>query len=389
MINVPALVTAFQKRYETTPRIFRAPGRVNLIGEHTDYNDGFVLPMAIDRETVVAIAPRLDKTLRIWSLNLDDCRELDLNRIGPGRRGNWIDYAEGVASALAGKGLTLRGADIALNSDVGIGSGLSSSAALEIALGTALAAISGNLIDKLSLALAGQTAEHMHVGIQCGIMDQFTAVHALKDHAILLDCRSLEATQIRLRLNDYLVVICDSRVKHSLASSEYNQRRQDCMAGVRLLSGGLPWIRALRDLTPGQLEMHGAVLPEKLFARCRHVVSENARTLQAAEALSQGNVVEMGRLMSASHQSLRENYQVSCRELDILVESAEAQPGVLGARMTGGGFGGCTVNLVLRSNLASFQERVSLEYRSRTGITPEIFPALASAGAGEVSINQL
>jgi len=256
MINVPALVTAFQKRYETTPRIFRAPGRVNLIGEHTDYNDGFVLPMAIDRETVVAIAPRLDKTLRIWSLNLDDCRELDLNRIGPGRRGNWIDYAEGVASALAGKGLTLRGADIALNSDVGIGSGLSSSAALEIALGTALAAISGNLIDKLSLALAGQTAEHMHVGIQCGIMDQFTAVHALKDHAILLDCRSLEATQIRLRLNDYLVVICDSRVKHSLASSEYNQRRQDCMAGVRLLSGGLPWIRALRDLTPGQLEMH-------------------------------------------------------------------------------------------------------------------------------------
>jgi galactokinase len=384
MINVPDLTAAFQDRYGTRPRVFRAPGRVNLIGEHTDYNDGFVLPMAIDRETVVAAAPRPDRRLRIWSLNLDDSQELDLNRLGPGCRGHWIDYVEGIAAALAGRGLTLCGADLALNSDVGIGRGLSSSAALEMALGTALAAISGNSIDKLALALAGQTAEHRHVGIQCGIMDQFTSVHALKEHAILLDCRSLQAKQIPLPLDNHLVVICDSRVKHSLASSEYNQRRQDCRSGVHLLSGVLPEIRALRDVTLEQLEAHRTLLPEKVYGRCRHVVSENARTLRASEALAAGNVAEVGRLMSASHRSLRDDYQVSCRELDMLVESAEAQTGVLGARMTGGGFGGCTVNWVPKSSFEWFRERVSMEYQARTGITPEIFAVHAGAGAGEI-----
>ncbi len=385
MINVPELAAAFRKRYGTEPRVFRAPGRVNLIGEHTDYNDGFVLPMAIDRETVVAIAARPDRILRLWSLNLDDSQELDLNKLGPGRRGNWIDYAEGIASALAGRGLILGGADIALKSDVGIGSGLSSSAALEIALGTALSALSGNPIDKLSLALAGQAAEHLHVGIQCGIMDQFTSVNAAQGHAILLDCRSLKAKQIPLHLGEYEIVVCDSRVHHTLASSEYNQRRRDCGFGVQLLSSVLPGIRALRDVTLEQLEANRSLLSETVFRRCRHVIGENERTLQAAEALSSGNATEMGRLMSASHRSLRDDYQVSCGELDILVESAEAQSGVLGARMTGGGFGGCTVNLVKRDSFDSFRAKVSREYQVKTGITPEIFAAHASAGAGEIT----
>ena len=246
-IDIPDLVAAFQQRYGATPRIFRAPGRVNLIGEHTDYNDGFVLPMAIDRETAVAIAPRSDHILRIWSLNLDNFRELDLNNIGPGRQGSWIDYVEGIASALTSRGLALSGADIALKSDVEIGSGLSSSAALEIALGAALVAVSGGSIDKLSLALAGQTAEHLHVGIQCGIMDQFTSVHAQENHAILLDCRTLQATQIPLNLHEKGIVVCDSKVRHTLASSEYNQRRRDCQSGVKLLGAVLPGIRALRE----------------------------------------------------------------------------------------------------------------------------------------------
>ncbi len=385
MIDVPDLVAAFQERYGTMPRIFRAPGRVNLIGEHTDYNDGFVLPMAIDRETAVAIAERGDRRLRIWSLNLDDTRELDLNQIGPGHHGSWIDYVEGIASALAGRGMTLRGADIALKSDVGIGSGLSSSAALEISLGMALVALTDGSIDSLSLALAGQTAEHVHVGIQCGIMDQFTSVHALEHHAILLDCRTLHAKQIPLNLDEHEIVVCDSKVRHALASSEYNQRRRDCQSGVKLLGAVLPGIRALRDVTAGELESHRSILPETVFRRCRHVIGENARTLKAAEALSSGDVAGMGRLMSASHRSLREDYQVSCNELDILVESAQAQPGVLGARMTGGGFGGCTVSLVERSNFESFRENISREYLEKTGVAPEIFAVRASPGACQIT----
>jgi len=386
MIDIPDLIATFQRRYGAKPRVFRAPGRVNLIGEHTDYNDGFVLPMAIDRETVIAIAPRGDRRLRVWSLNLDDAREIDLDNLGPGRSGAWVDYVEGVAAALASRGVELTGADIALKSAVGIGSGLSSSAALEIAVGTALSSVAGKPIDKLSLALAGQAAEHRYVGIQCGIMDQFTSVHALKDHAILLDCRSLQAQQIPLNLGDCQVVISDSRVKHTLASSQYNQRRQDCHTGVQILSAVLPGIRALRDVTLDELETHRLLLPETVFRRCRHVIAENVRTLRAAEALSAGDVRAMGKLMSESHASLRDDYQVSCAELDILVESAASQAGVLGARMTGGGFGGCSVSLVARRTLASFRERVSKEYRAKTGINPEIFPVHASAGAEEVII---
>jgi galactokinase len=384
MIEARELAAAFKNRYGTSPRIFRAPGRVNLIGEHTDYNDGFVLPLAIDRETLVAIAPRRDSILRIWSLNLDDSKALDLGKLGRGRRGEWVDYIEGIASALTARGMNLSGADIALKSNVGIGSGLSSSAALEISLATALVAVSGSSIDPLSLALAGQTAEHVHVGIQCGIMDQYTAVHASKDHALLLDCRSLESKQIPLRLREYQVVICDSRVRHTLASSEYNLRRQDCEAGVQQLSSVLSGIRALRDVTPDQLEAHRSTLPGTVYRRCRHVIGENARTLKAADALAAGDVNQVGILMSESHRSLRDDYEVSCIELDILVESASAQPGVLGARMTGGGFGGCTVNLVRESRLDTFCEAVSSEYQARIGITPDIFAVCASPGAGEI-----
>jgi galactokinase len=385
MIEARELALAFQNRYGASPRIFRAPGRVNLIGEHTDYNDGFVLPMAIDRETLVAIAPRRDRILHVWSLDLDDSQELELEKLGPGRRGKWVDYLEGVASALTARGLNLPGADIALKSDVGIGSGLSSSAALEISFGTAMVAISGNSMDPLALALAGQTAEHVHVGIQCGIMDQYTAVHAAKDHALLLDCRSLESKQILLHLGDYMIAICDSHVRHALASSEYNLRRQDCEAGVKQLGAVLPGIRALRDVTSEQLESHRSILPEIVYRRCRHVIGENERTRTAAVALSSGDVDQVGILMSESHRSLKDDYEVSCRELDILVESAIALPGVLGARMTGGGFGGCTVNLVRQSRFEAFREAVTLGYQARSGITPDIFPVRASPGAGEIS----
>jgi galactokinase len=384
MTDTSELIAAFQSRYPGHPRIFRAPGRVNLIGEHTDYNEGFVLPIAIDRGTAVAIAARPDRRLRIWSLNLEETAELDLDRLGSGRRGTWLDYAEGVASALLSRGAILTGADIALKSDVSIGGGLASSAALEMALGFALLTVSGSRMSSVSLALAGQEAEHEHAGIHCGIMDQFVSVHALKDHAILLDCRSLEARQIPLRLEDYEVVICDSRVRHALASSEYNRRRRDCEAGIKLLGAAIPGIRALRDVPLSEFEANAPALPEPVRSRCRHVISENALTLKAADALSRGDLTEMGALMAASHRSLREDYEVSCRELDLLAERAQAQPGVLGSRMTGGGFGGCTVSLVEKRATDSFREAVSTEYRAKTDITPEIFFVSASEGAGEV-----
>jgi galactokinase len=386
MIDPRGLKASFQKRYGHKPRLFHAPGRVNLIGEHTDYNDGYVLPMALDRGTAVAIAARSDRRLRVWSLNLNDSLELDLDGPLVGRHGNWLDYIEGIASALIVRGITLTGADIALQSDVSIGGGLSSSAALEMALALALVSISESPIDTLSLALAGQTAEHIHVGIHSGIMDQFTSVHALRGHALLLDCRSLEAKLIPLNLREHQIVICDSRIRHTLASSEYNQRRRECELGVKLLNAVLPGVHALRDVTLPELESSRSVLPEPVLRRCRHVIGENKRTLLAAEALAAGDVAAMGRLMSASHQSLRDDYQVSCRELDLLVESAEAQPGVLGARMTGAGFGGCTVNLVERRRLASFREKISQEYQARTQIAPAVFAAEAGDGAGEIHI---
>jgi galactokinase len=384
MIDLSGLAAKFRQLYGKEPRLFHAPGRVNLIGEHTDYNDGFVLPMAIDKGTTVAIAERSDRILQVVSLNVNSSIKLNLNSLGLGRSGNWSDYVEGIASALLAAGAPLIGANVALQSDVSIGGGLSSSAALEIALGIAFISISNASIDKLTLARAGQTAEHRHVGIQCGIMDQFISVNALKDHAILIDCRSLESRQIPLLLNEYQIVICDSHVKHALASSEYNQRRKDCEMGVALLEASLAGIHALRDVTPAQFAANCALLPEPIMRRCRHVIGENERTSKAAEALAAGNMIEMGKLMSASHQSLKLDYEVSCSELDLLVDLALAQPGVLGARMTGGGFGGCTVNLVERSKIDSFRENVSRGYQAKTGILPGIFAAEAVAGAHEV-----
>jgi galactokinase len=383
MINVSVLAAKFRQQYGKEPRFFHAPGRVNLIGEHTDYNEGFVLPMAIDRGTTVAIAARSDRILRVLSLNLDASIDLDLDRLGLGRSGTWRDYVEGMAAALLEAGAGLIGADIALESNVSIGGGLSSSAALEIALGLALVSIANSPIEKLTLAHAGQTAEHRHVGINSGIMDQYISISAIKNHAILLDCRSLKARQIPLRLDEHQIAIIDSRVRHTLGSSEYNLRRRDCESGVNLLSRSIPGIHALRDVTSDQLEANRSLLPEPVLSRCRHVISENERTLKAADALAAGDLKELGKLMYASHRSLRLDYEVSCNELDLLVKIAEAQPAVLGARMTGGGFGGCTVNIVERRRIDSFIENASREYQAKTGIIPAILVTTATDGARE------
>ncbi|HEV2704969.1 MAG TPA: galactokinase [Pyrinomonadaceae bacterium] len=384
MIESEPLRQAFRERYGAEARLFRAPGRVNLIGAHTDYNDGFVLPMAIDRETVVAAAPRADRRVRLFSLNAEQSFEFDLDRPGPKQRGLWLDYVEGVAQALAARGVSLRGADLGVASDVPVGAGLSSSAALEVSAGLALASISESDLDRVTLALAGQAAEHEYVGIKCGIMDQFIAALGRAGHALLIDCRSLEATLIPFDTTDVAVVICDTRVKHELSSSEYNTRRAECERGVEILRESLPDVRALRDVSVGDLERYGERLPEVVRRRCRHVVTENERTLAAAEALRRRDLDEMGRLMDRSHRSLRDDFEVSCRELDILVDIAGNIGGCIGARMTGGGFGGCTVNLVRRDALAEFQTVIADEYRRATNIEPGIYVSEAGDGAREI-----
>jgi galactokinase len=388
LIEREALRKAFMERYGCAPRLFRAPGRVNLIGEHTDYNEGFVLPMAIDRETVVAVAARDDRRVRAFSLNLNDAVEFDLDRPGAKQRGLWLDYLEGVAWALELGGVRLKGADLMISSDVPLGAGLSSSAALEISVGLALASVSGQKVDEVALAFAGQRAEHEYVGTQCGIMDQLVAALGQKGHALLIDCRSFFANPIPLDLTNEAVVICDSGVKHELSSSEYNTRRAECELGVELLQEFLPGIRALRDVSVADFKCYGERLPEPVRRRCRHVVTEIERTLDAAEALRGGHLEEMGRLMGQSHRSLRDDYEVSCAELDLLVEIAGNFEGCLGARMTGGGFGGSTVNLVSRNALAEFQELISREYPRATNISPKIYVSDAGDGAKEVMSNE-
>lgn len=386
MINRSEVCEAFRKQFgDRETRMFRAPGRVNLIGEHTDYNDGFVLPIAIDRETVVAAAGNDTGRVRVHSLNLNEVAEFDLDNPGPKLRGIWLDYIEGVAQALKSHGATLSGADIVVSSDVPVGAGLSSSAALEISTGMALLTVSGVEIDRVDLALAGQQAEHTYVGTRCGIMDQLVVACGLKGHALLIDCRSLEMTQIPLDTSGVLVAICDTRVKHELSSSEYNKRREECERGVEILCEALPGITALRDVSVADFEKYEGGLPEPVRSRCRHVVTENARTLSAADALASGDFALMGQLMFQSHESLRDDYEVSCRELDALVEIAASIEGVLGARMTGGGFGGCTVNLVERAALEKFQEKVTDEYNKVTGLIPTIYISEPVDGAREIT----
>jgi galactokinase len=392
VIDRAALLRAFQDLYEgksDATRLFRAPGRVNLIGEHTDYNDGFVLPMAIDRETCVAARARDDRRVRLYSLNVDEHAEFDLDAPGERERGIWLDYIEGIAHALERRGVRLRGAELAISSDVPVGAGLSSSAALEVSAGLALASLAGVEVDRVTLALAGQEAEHTYVGAKVGIMDQFIAALGQAGHALLIDCRTLETKAIPIDTTETVIAICDTRVKHELSASEYNTRRAECEQGVELLRRmGLHGIRALRDVSEADLEEYGGALPEVVGRRCRHVVTENARTLAAADALAGGRLEEMGQLMLASHASLSRDYEVSCRELDLLVAIAMSDAvggATLGARMTGGGFGGCTVNLVRRDALADFSETITREYTAATGQTPNIYVSEAGEGAKEIN----
>ena len=383
--RLQVLVGAHRQTFGHLPAIVaQAPGRINLIGEHTDYNDGFVLPAAIDRDIVMVATPRPDRRLRIQSLNAEGLADLDLDELEASDA--WHDYAAGVADALQRGGYRLFGLDATVAGTVPLGGGLSSSAALEVATAFALALASDLSITERELALLCQKAENDFVGAKVGVMDQFVSVFGQPDHAIYLDCRTLETRPIPLplRANDLALVVCDSGVKHAIAGGEYNRRRQECAGAVTILKKKYPEIDNLRDVTPAMLraasDLFGAN-DQTLLRRARHVVSENARVEQAIDALKRNDWGAVGAAIWASHASLRDDYEVSVPEINALVEIARGVRGVLGSRLMGGGFGGSTLTLLRRDAIDAFTAAVAAEYPQQTGQEATVYPVEIVGGA--------
>ena len=367
------LVAEHHARYGAEPALVaRAPGRINLIGEHTDYNDGFVFPAAIDRDVLLVATPRGDRRLRLHSLNQAPPADLDLAGLRPATAAHaWYDYPAGVAWALQEAGQALRGLDATLDGTVPLGGGLSSSAALEVATALALLAASEADVPPRDLALLCRRAENEYVGANTGIMDQFISLFGRADHALFLDCRSLETELVRLEAPDLLFAVCDSGVRHGHAGGEYNRRRRECAAAVEILAGALPGLDSLRDVTPEQLEgarsLFAGAEDEVFYRRAHHVVTENARVPATVAAIAAHDWTRVGELIDASHASLRDDYEVSVPEIDALVAIAHRVAGVLGARLMGGGFGGSTLTRLRREALSDFAARVEAEYPAVSG----------------------
>jgi galactokinase len=382
-MNISALLEDFKNLFGTRPRVFRAPGRVNLIGEHTDYNDGFVMPAAIAFSTYVAIAPRDDQRIDVHSRQFPEQFLFDLDKLPQQRIGTWCDYTLGVARELMSHGEKLSGANMLVHGEVPIGAGLSSSAALEVASAFALLGEASSTLPRPEIAKLCRQSENNFVGARVGIMDQFVSCMGKAGHAILLDCRTLQYEAVPIPA-EIRLVICNTMVKHDHAAGTYNSRRAECEQGVRILARSNPAIHALRDVSIDLLEQHARDLPPIIFRRCSHVIHENQRTLDAARAFSSGDLARVGELMAASHCSLRDLYEVSCRELDIMVGAAQDLSGFIGGRMTGGGFGGCTVNLVREETADDFAMQIATRYRGATGIDPQIYICSAEDGAQEL-----
>ena len=387
--RINSLLAVFRQAFHSDPAILvRAPGRVNLIGEHTDYNDGFVLPSAIDREVMIAASKCDSRLASIVSLDFDQAATFRITDLEPGSDSGWLAhpaprwaaYPAGVAWSLQDAGFHVSGIDAAFTSNIPIGSGLSSSAAIEVAFATAWAHLGGFALPRPDMARLCQRAENEYVGVKCGIMDQMISAMGRAGHALLIDCRDLSSRHVPLP-DGCSILVGDTKVERSLASSAYNERREQCEAAVRLLQKYDPSIRALRDVTPEFLAGHADELPDVVRKRARHVVSENARTWLSVEALKRGDLATFGRAMLASHASLRDDYEVSCPQLDTMVEAALKVEGVIGARMTGGGFGGCTVSLVRNEAVERYLSEVPATYKTATGIEPAVYVCQAADGA--------
>lgn len=376
----------FKELYRQAPVLFRSPGRVNLIGEHTDYNDGFVLPAAINKEIFFAIAPNDSDTIRLFSFDMQEQAEYSLQDITRTDK-NWANYLLGVVDQFQKASLKVKGFDLVFGGNVPIGAGLSSSAAVECGLAFALNQIFGFNLDRFTLAKMAQKAEHEFAGVRCGIMDQFASLFGKKEHVVKLDCRSLDYTYYKFDMSQYRIVLCDTQVKHSLASSEYNTRRQECETGVALLQQYYPGITSLRDVTDKMLQKHQQEFDSTVWKRCHYVVQENRRVAEACQALQEGNLPLFGEKMYASHAGLQHDYEVSCPELDFLVEQAKKLESVLGARMMGGGFGGCTINIVRINAVDEFTDSMNKAYEQRFNVSLKTYIAEIVDGSSQTSVS--
>jgi galactokinase len=380
-MDITQLSKQFASQFGASPAfVARAPGRVNLIGEHTDYNDGFVLPIAIDRDVALIGAPRDDGRVRVYSTDFNQRAEFSLDRIDHDAQHEWSNYLRGVADVLTQAGYALRGFDAVMKGDVPIASGLSSSAATEMATVMALTAASQGTpsalkIDGAKAAQFSQRAENQFVGVNCGIMDQFISSLGKAQHALMIDCRSLGYELVPMP-SGATVLVVDTTAPRTLAGSAYNQRRAECEEGARLLGA-----RSLRDITAAEFDRRAGELPPVIAKRCAHVVHESQRVLDAVGALKHDDVKTFGALMFQSHESLRDLYEVSSKELDAVVDIARGEPGVYGARMTGAGFGGCAIALVQDQHAGALARKVQAEYPRRTGRTPNVYACVASDGA--------
>jgi galactokinase len=361
----------FGQRYGKDPMIVAAPGRVNLIGEHTDYNAGFVLPGAVDKKIYVAAAPNDTNTVNVFANQFNESFSFDIDNIQPHR--GWMNYLLGVAYHIQQAGRKIGGVDLIIDGDIPVGAGMSSSAALCSGWGLALNELFNGNFTRMELAFIGQKTEHTFVGLQCGIMDQFASLHGKDGHVVKLDCRSLEYEYIPFDFPAYKIVLVNSMVSHSLAGTEYNVRRQQCEEGVAILKKHYPGITSLRDITPGQLQQHKSELSSIVYDRCSYVVNEKERLLAGCAALQKGDLTAFGKLMFATHDGLSNDYGVSCPELDFLAAEARKNDGVAGARMMGGGFGGCTINIVQADAVDAFKQQIQQAFENKYSKTPEVY----------------
>lgn len=383
MLDVNGITRSHTRRFGAEPAVYLAPGRVNLIGEHTDYAGGFVMPAAIDFGTLAAVSPRNDDRVVMWSENFQEEVRHTLSGLPQHGGGHWSDYPLGVIRILRDAGYGVPALSLSFHGDVPLGAGLSSSASIEVATAFAALHLAGAKPEREEIAKLCQRAENTYVGASCGIMDQFIACRGEQDHALLLDCRSLEYRLAPIPRHLRLV-IANTMVKHAHAGGEYGIRRSEVEEGTRILRGHRPEIQLLRDATLEDLERWGGEMPDNVLRRCRHIITENLRTVAAADALASGNLKRLGDLMAAAHASYRDDFEASCEEADTMVHLAQRLPGAVGARLTGGGFGGCTVNLVEGERADEFSRRLKEEYRMATGIEAEIYQCRASSAAHAV-----
>ena len=355
------ITSIFLEKYSEEPIVFRSPGRVNILGEHTDYNEGFVLPAAIDKNIYVAISKRTDNIINLYAVDFDESFTGDINDVKISTT-QWANYMLGVVDQLQKKGFTLTGFNAVVDGDIPIGAGLSSSAAVECATIFALNEIFALGLDRLQMTPLAQKAEHVFAGVNCGIMDQFASMFGKKDHVIKLDCRSLDYEYVPFKLDGYKIVLLNTNVKHNLAASEYNTRRQQCEKGVALIAAHHPEVKSLRNANVDMLAQYVEPVDPLVYQRCKYVVQENERLLGACEDLKRGDIQSLGEKMFQTHNGLRYFYDVSCKELDFLVEYVKNIPAVAGARMMGGGFGGCTINLVKEEAIEKLITDISQAY---------------------------